>query len=775
MTSDTQPRTRAEAGTRRRRANGPEAAPSVRAVKRMDLQGLRALAVGLVILNHAFEWPAGGFVGVDIFFVISGFLMTSLLYREFERTGKIDFLSFYRRRIRRLIPASVLVIGVTVVAAWFLFASGRFLSTVWDAVASLFFVSNWRFAAVATDYFAQGTQTSPLQHYWSLSLEEQYYLVWPVAILLIALLARRLRRPLVLAALTTLALTAALFVLSLALTEADSTTAYFITPARLWELSVGATIAFCMLLFNRLPDVFRPFLALASLAGMLIAATITPSGQGFPAPWAAVAVLSTAVFIAFPWQPKRTWLNPLDNTLVGYLGDISYSLYLWHFPALILVTELSRGLPGSDTPIPALQSIALSLVLAALSYRFVEEPIRHSSWLQPAKRRSRARGITRLRSFGLAAAAVLVVAAVGISVAVDGMARNGSPDGSGANASGPPTAAPPGVAPDAALAAIQTELADALAQKSWPELTPSMDSIIGGYERDSETNDCSNPVYPGVDKCTWGAADAPHSVAIVGDSTAVGYVPMLRALADASNGQLKVTALGMYGCPFVDFETENGGVAYNKACPGRKDMAIEEIAAMKPDAVFITNTYIPLKLTSTGVNFTPSEYQAGLKPFLDRLAPSTGKIVFLSPPPEEKDVRECYTPRSSPEACVSKVQGRWQAIGSRENALAEEYKGAWIDTRPLFCVKNTCPSFSAGMPIKFDLVHVLEEYSRHIANGVVALLAEQGINLRGEPAATEPPEPEGLGRGEGTPAAEEPRGRLGGVVTARRFTPARTA
>lgn len=739
-------RPRAEARGRRRSSAAGRSRSTEGSAKRLDLQGLRALAVGLVVLNHAFEWPSGGFIGVDIFFVLSGFLMTSVLHREYERSGRISFAAFYRRRIRRLIPASVVVILATVAGAWFLFSSGRFMSTVWDGIASFFFVANWRYAAQATDYFAQGALTSPLQHYWSLSLEEQYYVVWPLAILLIALLAARTRSPRIFAVATTSAITVGLFVLAIVLTSSDSATAYFITPARLWELSVGATVALCMPWFSKLPAAFRPYIALLAIAGMILAATVTPSGQGFPAPWAALAVLSTAVFIAFPWQSRRSWLNPLDNPVFCYIGDISYSLYLWHFPALILVTELSRDLPGYDTPIPALESIALSLVLAALSFRFIEEPVRRSSWLEPRKRRSRA-GRTRLfRSLVVAAAGITAVAAVGAALVVDGMGRHPVAETSPVPVSGTPTPRPTegdgGIGGDAALTALQTELTEALSLKEWPELTPSMDSVVADYRRDPATDACSNPAYPGVEKCTWGAADAPHSVVVVGDSTSVGYLPMLRALADSSNGQLKVTAFGLYGCPFVDFETENGGAAYNKACPGRKDLAIESVATMKPDAVFITNTYIPLKKATNGVAFSPAEYRDGLKPFLDRLAPNTGRIVFLSPPPAQKNVRECYTPRSAPKSCVTQIPGRWKAMGSEELALAQQYKGAWIDSRPLFCVGSSCPPFSAGMPVKFDDLHLTEEYSRHIMNGVVALLAQQGISLTGEPVATESPAPD---------------------------------
>jgi peptidoglycan/LPS O-acetylase OafA/YrhL len=724
-------RPRAEARrARTASADAPAVTGSRRSRMRLDLQGLRALAVGLVVLNHAFEWPAGGFVGVDIFFVISGFLMTSVLHREFERNGRIRFLAFYRRRIRRLIPASVAVLAATLIASWALFSSGRFMSTVWDAVASLFFVSNWRYAAQATDYFAQGAQTSPLQHYWSLSLEEQYYLVWPLAILLIALLAGRTRRPRAFAALVTLAISVGLFVLSLQLTQSDLGTAYFITPARLWELSVGATVALCMPWFSKLPQTLRPFIALLALAGMIAASVVTPSDHGFPAPWAALAVLSTALFIAFPWQPKRTWLNPLDNPFFSYIGDISYSLYLWHFPALILVTELARGTPSYDTPIPALESIALSLVLAALSYRFIEEPVRHSSWLEPQKsRRRRKSSIRRPQLILLSAAAAIAVVAISAAMIVDRGGRGTGTEVAPPAASASPTAtatdAPPS---DDALTTLATQLKEGLAAKAWPELTPSIDTVISGYKGDAETSACGAPSYPGVDACTWGAAGAPTSIAIVGDSTSMAYVSMLRALADASNGQIKITSFGMYGCPFVDIQTSNSVAEIKQTCPERKVQAIKDIAALKPNVLFITNTYTAYKNVS-GETVTQEAYKAGMQSYLDQVAPSVGKVVMLAPPPAGQDVRSCYSPRSSPKECVSTVQKFWTDRGKLEQQLATGVDGAWLDTRTLFCVGSSCPAFAAGIPIKTDVVHITEEWGRHIAPAFSALLASKEVTL----------------------------------------------
>jgi peptidoglycan/LPS O-acetylase OafA/YrhL len=706
----------------------------------MDVQGLRALAVGLVILNHAFEWPAGGFIGVDIFFVISGFLMTSLLYREYERTGTIKFLAFYRRRIRRLIPASAAAIAATLVGAFFLFSSGRFMTTVWDGVASLLFVSNWRFAAGQTDYFAQGAQTSPLQHYWSLSLEEQYYLVWPLGVLVLALLVAQNSRPRVTAGLLCLLITAGLFLVSVQLTQADIATAYFITPARLWELSVGATVAFCMPLFDRLPGVLRPAVMLLSLAGMLAAAAITPSSEGFPAPWALVAVLSTATFIAFPWRPRTSWLNPLDNRVLSHLGDISYSLYLWHFPALILITEAFRGLPGDKTAVPAVVSIVVTLVVAEISFRFVEEGVRRSRWLEPTrKRRNRT---SPVRAAAIASVAAITVAAVGLAFVVDSESHGGGNAGDASKASQPPgPTADPGSGD--ALKTIQAELKAALAETSWPETDPSFDSIIAKYTRDEATNACSNQVYPGVEQCTWGDPTAPYSAAIVGDSTSVAYVPLLRALADTSNGQLKVATLGMYSCPFVDVSTAMAIPSFQEACPVRKAQAVDNIIALKPDVLIITNSYLTEKHYPDGGAVTLAEFGKGLDTYLQKVSPSVGTIALVAPPIGDKDIRECYSPRTSPKECVSKVDKTWKARAAAEAKWAKAVPNAvWIDTQELFCVHGSCPAFSAGIPVKFDRVHLTEEYSRHVAGGMTELLASEGVRLAGVAGTGDPTDPD---------------------------------
>ena len=737
MTSDTRARTRSTV-RRSARSRATEHNRVIPNRKRLDLQGLRALAVGLVMLNHAFGWPSGGFVGVDIFFVISGFLMTSVLYAEYERSGSISLLAFYRRRIRRLIPASAAVIVATIAVSFLLFTPSRAMNTLWDGVAALFFVVNWRFADQQTDYFMQGAATSPLQHYWSLSLEEQYYLVWPVTIVLIGLLVSRTRNRRLNAALIVVVITAALYGVSQYLTITTIATAYFITPARLWELSVGAIVALGMPLFERMGRGPRPAIMITALAGMVFAAAITPSEVGFPAPWAALAVLSTALFIAFPWRPRVTWLNPLDNPLLGYLGDISYSLYLWHFPAIILIVEAYRGVPGADSPMPETIALLATIVIAALSYRFIEEPVRRSRWLESKKKGAGGVPFSKFALGGLAAAMVIAVV---LALTVDTNVRS---TGGQADAGPRPTSTPNPSAGsgdgEEVLKNFSTSIRTAIAAKEWPaELVPSVDSVMGGYEHDKDAHACGIDPYPGVEACTWGSPEAPISVTLVGDSTSIAYTAMMRSLAESSDGQLKVTTFALYSCLFADVMRESPDPAAKRSCAERKELAIAEIAKLKPTYVFITNVLTDLKVED-GSELTAKLYQEGLERYLARIAPNTGKVVFLTNTPTEINFMKCYSPRVSPKECLSHTQPVWKSLGLAERKAAATVDGVWVDTRPVYCSGDTCPSFVDGIIVRFDYTHITDEYSIHIAPGMVALLDAAGVQLRqSSEAPAEPP------------------------------------
>ena len=359
---------------------------------RPDIQGLRALAVLLVIVAHAgFSTFAGGFVGVDVFFVISGFLITSLLMREAARSGRISLMGFYARRARRILPAAALVAVATVVASIVFLPLVRAVEVIKDSIWVAAFAANIRFASVGTDYFAQGEPASPLQHYWSLSVEEQYYLVWPL--LLVGWLAWAARRkagplsltpPLVLVGVLSLAS----FCWSLWATYESPTTAYFSTLTRAWELGVGSALAIWMArrsagTYRRPP---RWFVEAVGAAGVL-AIAVAVLGYGpetpFPGYQALLPVLGTAALLyvggaqagdqAAEQRPSSV-TRLLSVPLAVVIGDWSYSLYLWHWPVL----RIAEDYLGVDRLPLGQLVLALALIfgLSALTYRFVEEPFR---------------------------------------------------------------------------------------------------------------------------------------------------------------------------------------------------------------------------------------------------------------------------------------------------------------------------------------------------------------------------------------------------------------
>lgn len=308
---------------------------------RPDLEGVRAVAVALVLLSHFINWPTGGFIGVDVFFVLSGFLITGLLLKEYDRTGRISFRSFYIRRIKRILPASTLVIVVTALAVYTVFLGARVQQAVVDGGWALAFAANWRFVLAGQDYFAIDRAVSPFQHYWSLAVEEQFYLVWPLLVVLSIFLAARLGaheryRPAL--ALTLGGLTVASFVWACAETASAPTTAYFSTFSRAWELGAGGLLA--LLASSRHLRVPWPrTMSVAGLAVIVGSSVLLDPTWAFPGPWAVLPVVGTLLVVYSGIGVDSTRLNPLlTNHVSRYVGRISFSLYLWHWPVVVVLT-----------------------------------------------------------------------------------------------------------------------------------------------------------------------------------------------------------------------------------------------------------------------------------------------------------------------------------------------------------------------------------------------------------------------------------------------------
>ena len=344
-----------------------------------EIQALRALAVMLVVVFHL--WPdrlTGGYVGVDVFFVISGFLITSHLMREVERTGGVSLRRFWARRIARLLPAAFLVLAVTLALVLAFMPRTTWQQAASEIGASAVYAQNWLLAFNATDYFAAEQDPSAVQHYWSLSVEEQFYLVWPVVVLAMVLLSRRLGAApvrLVLGAISAIFLGSLAY--SILVTASDRAFAYFSTFAHAWEFAAGGMLALAapgLSAMRRLPAAVRAALGWAGFAAILASAMLFTGQSPFPGWIALLPVLGTLACLQWGdaglrWDVARL----LDMAPVQRVGDVSYSLYLWHWP-LIVVFPFAFGEAPTDLQKCAL--LVASLVLAWLTYATVENRFR---------------------------------------------------------------------------------------------------------------------------------------------------------------------------------------------------------------------------------------------------------------------------------------------------------------------------------------------------------------------------------------------------------------
>ena len=353
---------------------------------RPDIQGLRAVAVLLVVLFHL--WPtrlSGGYVGVDVFFVISGYLITAHLYREIVKTGTVSLRQFWARRIRRLLPASLLVLFVSTIAALMYVPATLWSQTSRQIAASALYVQNWALARAQVDYMAAENVPTVAEHYWSLSIEEQFYVLWPLVLVAILFASRWVGRkrgeghgPLI-AGLGILA--AASLVSSVLSTNSNQASAYFLTQARAWEFAAGALVALATprgLVSTRWGR-WQGLFVWGGLAAILFAGVRFNGATPFPGWVALLPVLGAVAVIAGGSMPRKAWpIRVLSIRPMTFLGDTSYSIYLWHW-ALIVVWPYATG--NSLHVVGKLVIIGLTVILAWLTKMLVEDPGRRNRWL----------------------------------------------------------------------------------------------------------------------------------------------------------------------------------------------------------------------------------------------------------------------------------------------------------------------------------------------------------------------------------------------------------
>ncbi|GAA1255119.1 acyltransferase family protein [Oryzihumus leptocrescens] len=655
-----------------------------------EVQALRAVAVALVVLFHL--WPSGvfsgGFVGVDAFFVISGYLITSHLLRELDATGTVRLAAFYARRARRLLPAAVVVLLACTGASVLLLPSDLWSGTAQEVAASGFYVQNLWLASKAVTYSASNDVASPVQHFWSLSAEEQFYLLWPSLILASCWIGRRWLR-----GRTTRTVGAALVLLTMASfafscweTAAHPAAAYFITPTRAWEFGVGALL---VLVLRRavLPMGLRVALRWGGIAAVFFCAVTYSQATPFPGWRAALPVLATAAVITAGDTGRR---DPLGRAFglrpVQWLGDVSYSVYLWHWPLIVFWPYVA----GHDlTLIDRLLLIAVCLVISAFSKRYVEDLTRLWPRLRHSPRRTLAAALGVMLAIGAATAGQAYAANVQENAAIANLADSRSNPCFGARA-----LAHRDRCPDAFTAAPLTPVSKADAP--W-----------------APVKGCAGlPQVPGALSCYWGKGRPSRVVALVGDSHAEHWRAALHLIAREKNWRVVEMFAG--GCPAtyahsVEFErrSRDGNV-----CSDWTRRTTQQLRALAPDEI-VTSAYVkPNKFSPPGSG--PAGFEAVWREWRQF---SQVAVVRDIPGTNGRNGPQCLAVHAGdPLACSSPRRVVLEDDDMMRAARAMRSDGIRVvDLSDKFCDPRTCYAVVGKAPVYYDYDHMTNQFSASLA------------------------------------------------------------
>lgn len=671
---------------------GGGSAPHGRDSLRLDIQGLRAVAVGLVVLSHAgVSQFSGGYVGVDVFFVISGFLITSLLLRELATTGRLSVRAFYGRRALRLLPASSLVIVVTLAGSWLFLSKARLAEYAGDAIGSALYAVNFRLAAAGTDYLAQDSPPSPFQHFWSLAVEEQFYLVWPLLLLLSWRVARGRRRPIALA-LGVLCLGS--LALSVVVTNSSAPWAYFGSPTRGWELGVGALLALATTRLERLPAALAGPLTWLGLACVTLAAVWYDDGTPFPGYRALLPVLGAGLVLAGGCAPAAHgagWL--LGRRPLVWLGGLSYGWYLWHWP-LLVIAPAALGRPDGTAGVPlALGLCAVALGLAWLTLRLVENPVRFHRVFRGRPSRALALGVGL--SVG-ATALSLTAAAVPPTIEVGGPA--------------PVLARELAAAPDP-----QARLAELLESSSGSlpsNLSPSLPKVKSA--RSAVYRDGCHVNYDSIQNppCVYGDRASSRTVVLFGDSHAAQWFPALQGLA--TDRGWKLVSLTKASCKVAAVTIINRQKPYT-ACDTWRSKAVARINALHPALVVVSSSDAGDPAQPVGDSL--QQWTTGFEDTFRDLAASGARVAALLDTPWPKgDPVDCAADNSMQlHACANHLPDAiYDATRHTATRRAAAATGtSVIDPQPWVCATRTgiCPVVVGNIPVYRDGSHLSEAYA----------------------------------------------------------------
>jgi len=658
--------------------------------RRGDIQGLRALAVTLVVVYHFFPtYIPGGFVGVDVFFVISGFLISLLLLREIEATGRIALSRFYARRIRRLMPASLTVTVVTVVAAMLLLGPLQIADAFSDAAWSTAYLANVHLAQSPDGYFAVD-DPSLFRHFWSLAVEEQYYLAWPLVLTAVASLARRRWKNIASVVLVAVLL-ASLFA-SIVLTDQGSSSAYYSLGTRAWELAIGGVVAFAVFRSVRPPrPAVASIAALAGLAAIVAAAFKFTEFTPFPGWTAAIPTVGAALIIWAGANHVGDISRALSLRPVRFLGDISYSLYLWHWPILIL------GAPFvGEGNIARLPLLFLSVALAIATYFGVER---------------------RAASFRIAFSSRKLVA-VGLTTTVVAVAAFAGAGAAFPSTGGPAVTEASSVMANAEVINSAIRLTDVTPQFTPDALPTNVSPTLRGLTDDLAevfTNGCASA---GLIVCEGGDPSGVTSVAMIGDSQMGQWWPAVDTAAKSNGWKLFVVIKNACPAAFVSIVDPASGQS-RPDCDAWQRPAVEAVAALEPDVILFANHSLAYHAESVDRMTFDAQWQAGIEEALAQLTSASPVIFFGQFPRLKMTPEQCLTENlNAVTNCSTQlIEAVPQDIRELDVAVAGAAAAVYFDPTQLLC-RDDCPMVDHNRIMYRDSEHLTGSYSRLLAPAV---------------------------------------------------------
>jgi len=687
-------------------------APS-RSSFRPELQGLRALAVGLVLLFHL--WPhhvSGGFVGVDVFFVISGFLITGHLYKELSTTGTIKVTKFWARRVMRLLPLAFFVLVVSFLCLLLFLPETTWGMNTRQILASLFYVENWALAADSVDYMAADNEPSLVQHYWSLSIEEQFYFVLPLILLGIFALSKAINNKKKFHISTRVAMCAALilvglisFYISVAYTNYEAAQAYFITPTRLWEFTVGGLVA----LIAR-SSILKPWiqnvLSWAGIVMVLVAAILYSGSTPFPGYAALLPVIGAALFIRYGTAKYLGAYWWASRGFAVRLGDWSYAIYLWHWPLIVIATYVLDEYRWPHK----FAIIAITIILASGSQRFLEDPLRQAKYFKFPRRAFFAMG----SSLVLIAATTLTVPGLYASEYSDDVAMS---DCTGAQAllqncsdkglEGEPLSPP-------------AQVEEEKSEQPYPEC------FIPLGKTDFDRSDCSLGADP---------EDADLTIAVFGSSHARMWLPMFDEIGEAQNWNIQgYTKSACSPVPLAKASPDSKG-AEREDAQACDEFVVDTAEELKNDPDI--DVIVTASLGSTEGHFMEDGSSASDQDKISAIDNmwqewrNAGKeVVTMAEVPhfDEIEAPTCVDthPSSIATDCSASYNDSVATRGTFQRMTAKEGSADinFYDPAKGICMDNECYSMVGGLITRYDAHHLSEDFARSYASDFTRFMYE---------------------------------------------------